>query len=194
MASVTAGNLRVPGTLTVTNITVNNVVQSSGTIVVTGNQNTIGINTTAPTAALHVASSSINMNGNNYGIVGTGIVSHGLITPGPGNPGDFAVSTSCSWGRVGPLLYICGPITMWSNISGSSSFAFSKASLNLSGNCYPQLIYQARSSYGSNVSTSGYNYTGVSENASSIIVSFNGLVQWSQSSSISILIALGFGA
>jgi hypothetical protein len=62
--SVTAANLRVPGTLTVTNVTVNNLVQSSGSIIVTGNSNTIGsiittggnvgIGTTAPRATLDV--------------------------------------------------------------------------------------------------------------------------------------------
>jgi hypothetical protein len=40
--SITTTNLNVPGTLTVTNVTVNNFVQSNGSIVVTGNQNTIG--------------------------------------------------------------------------------------------------------------------------------------------------------
>jgi hypothetical protein len=75
MASITAGNLRVPGTLTVTNVTVNNLVQSSGSIIVTGNSNTIGsiittggnvgIGTTAPSSKLDIAG-NINISGDFY--------------------------------------------------------------------------------------------------------------------------------
>jgi hypothetical protein len=62
--SITGANLTVTGTLTATNITTSNISRSSGTLVITGDSNTIGsiittggnvgIGTTAPNTKLHV--------------------------------------------------------------------------------------------------------------------------------------------
>ena len=62
--SISTSSLRIPGTLTVTNITVSNLANTNGSITVTANSNTIGsiittggnvgVGTVAPTRNLHV--------------------------------------------------------------------------------------------------------------------------------------------
>jgi hypothetical protein len=131
------------------------------------------------------------MNSNGYGVSGLGILSNGNVLFEAGTNVTQVFENRCSWGRAGPLLYICGGL-VFSSSSSTGTIWFSKSSLgNLGSTVYPHLIYQSLSPYGTN--TVAVTYTAVSENSTHIIITYaNAITATFNNVSIAVLIGTGY--